>query len=55
MVRIIDMSGRTVSSYVYNACGKQISATSSSLSNAANVTAKNPLRYRGHYYDTELD
>ena len=53
VVRIVDAAGRTVSSYVYNAWGKQISATSSSLSNAANVTAKNPLRYRGYYYDTE--
>ena len=53
VVRIVDGYGRTVSSYVYNAWGKQISATSSSLSNAANVTAKNPLRYRGYYYDTE--
>ena len=54
VVRIVDTSGRTVASYVYNAWGKQISATpNTSLANAANVTNKNPLRYRGYYYDTE--
>ena len=62
MVRIVDESGNTVVSYVYNAWGKSLSVTTNipntdiataAFSNATIVAKMNPLRYRGYYYDTE--
>jgi RHS repeat-associated protein len=43
---LIDSSGTTVASYTYDPFGKVLSATGS-------IAEKNPLRYRGYYYDSE--
>ena len=63
MVRIVDESGNTVASYVYNAWGKSLPVNtntdddfviaSADIANAEIVANMNPLRYRGYYYDTE--
>ena len=53
IVRLVNTAGTTVVSYVYNAWGKILSTQTTSLSYSATVAAKNPLRYRGYYYDTE--
>ena len=61
-MRIVDESGNTVVSYVYNAWGKSLSVTTNipntdiataAFSNATIVAKMNPLRYRGYYYDSE--
>ena len=46
VVKLVTASGETVASYEYDAWGKVLSATGS-------MAEKNPLRYRGYYYDTE--
>ena len=53
IVRLVNTAGTTVVSYVYNAWGKILSTQTTSLSYSATVAAKNPLRYRGYYFDTE--
>ena len=53
IVRLVNTAGTTVVSYVYNAWGKILSTQTTSLSYSATVAAKNPLRYRGYYYDTD--
>ena len=45
---LIDAQGNTVASYEYDPYGNIISATGS-------MAEINPLRYRGYYYDTELE
>ena len=45
---ILDSSGTTVASYTYNAWGKL-------LSSSGDLASINPLRYRGYYYDAELE
>ena len=68
VVRIVDESGNTVVSYVYNAWGKSLPVNTNTdndfviasadisnptISNAEIVAEMNPLRYRGYYYDTD--
>ena len=45
---ILDSSGTSVASYTYNAWGKL-------LSSSGDLASINPLRYRGYYYDAELE
>ena len=45
---LVDAEGNTVASYEYDPYGNIVSATGS----IANI---NPLRYRGYFYDTELE
>ena len=48
VMHMIDAQGNTVASYGYDPYGNIISATGS-------MAEINPLRYRGYYYDTELE
>ncbi len=50
VITIYDCNGNAVVDYVYDSWGKLISVTGSL---ASTLGAKNPLRYRGYYYDTE--
>ena len=43
---LVDTSGNTVASYTYDPYGKPLTAT-------GELAEKNPLRYRGYYYDSE--
>ena len=43
---LVDTSGNTVASYTYDPYGKVLTATGT-------LAEKNPLRYRGYYYDSE--
>ena len=52
VTKIIDASGNVVVKYVYDSWGKVLSVTGSL---ASTVGAKNPIRYRGYYYDTESE
>ena len=46
VLRMVDINGATVASYVYDAWGRLISTSGS-------MASTNPLRYRGYYYDAE--
>ncbi len=48
VVGMIDSSGISVASYTYDPYGKVLSATGT-------IAEKNPLRYRGYYYDSESE
>lgn len=52
VIRIVDTSGKTVSEYTYNGWGEILN-----VSNAKNseIGTLNPIRYRGYYYDSELN
>lgn len=50
IIGIINGGGTRVAEYSYNAWGKLISATSNV---EQGIVEKNPLRYRGYYYDAE--
>lgn len=52
VTKIIDGSGNVVVQYVYDSWGKVLSVTGTL---ASTVGAKNPIRYRGYYYDTESE
>ena len=43
---LVDASGNSVASYTYDPYGKVLTATGT-------LAEKNPLRYRGYYYDSE--
>ena len=43
---LVDTSGNSVASYTYDPYGKVLTATGA-------LAEKNPLRYRGYYYDSE--
>ena len=43
---LVDSSGNTVATYTYDPYGKPLTAT-------GELAEKNPLRYRGYYYDSE--
>ena len=43
---LVDFAGNTVASYTYDPYGKPLTAT-------GELAEKNPLRYRGYYYDSE--
>ena len=51
VIGIYDGNGNVVVEYTYDSWGKLISITGQ-LANTVGV--KNPLRYRGYYYDTEI-
>jgi RHS repeat-associated protein len=50
VTKIVDTSGNTVVTYTYDSWGKVLSVTGTL---ATTVGKKNPIRYRGYYYDTE--
>ena len=50
VIGIYDANGNIVVQYLYDSWGKLISITGSL---ADTIGVKNPLRYRGYYYDTE--
>lgn len=50
IIGIYDSNGNVVVEYTYDTWGKLISITGSL---ASTIGVKNPLRYRGYYYDTE--
>lgn len=50
IIGIYDSNGNVVVEYTYDSWGKLISITGSL---ADTIGVKNPLRYRGYYYDTE--
>ena len=50
IVGIMDSTGTTVVEYTYDAWGQLLSTTGTL---ADTIGQKNPLRYRGYYYDTE--
>ena len=50
VIGILDSSGNRVVTYTYDAWGSPLSVTGS---RASTVGQKNPIRYRGYYYDTE--
>lgn len=52
VTKIIDGSGEVVVQYAYDSWGKVLSVTGSL---ASTVGAKNPIRYRGYYYDAESE
>ena len=48
--KIYDATGEVVVTYIYDVWGKLISIEDDTTNN---IGVKNPLRYRGYYYDTE--
>ena len=50
VTQIRDVNNNLIASYVYDAWGKVLSVTEN---NNSNIGAKNAIRYRGYYYDTE--
>lgn len=50
VMQIRDENNNLIASYVYDAWGKVLSVTEN---NNSNIGAKNAIRYRGYYYDTE--
>ena len=50
VTQIRDENNNLIASYVYDAWGKVLSVTENT---AYNIGAKNAIRYRGYYYDTE--
>ena len=50
VVKIIDKSGREVVTYTYDAWGKILNQTDSTIYNLANL---NPFKYRSYVYDNE--
>ncbi len=50
IVGIMDSSGNTVTEYTYDAWGTLLTTTGTL---ASTIGEKNPLRYRGYYYDSE--
>ena len=50
VIGILDSSGNRVVTYTYDSWGSPLSVTGS---RASTVGQKNPIRYRGYYYDTE--
>ena len=52
IIGIVDAEGTEVVKYVYDAWGKILSVSGTA---ASTVGDKNPLRYRGYYYDREIE
>ena len=52
VTKILAANGSVVVQYAYDSWGKVLSVTGSL---ASTVGAKNPIRYRGYYYDTESE
>lgn len=51
VIGIIDENGYLVTEYVYDEWGKVLSVTGTE---ANGIGTRNPIRYRGYYYDTEI-
>ena len=52
VIRIVDTSGKTVSEYTYNGWGEILNVSNAKDSEIGTL---NPIRYRGYYYDFELN
>ena len=52
VIRIVDTSGKTVSEYTYNGWGEILNVSNAKGSEIGTI---NPIRYRGYYYDSELN
>ncbi|MBR0159349.1 MAG: RHS repeat protein, partial [Clostridia bacterium] len=52
VTQIRDENNNLIASYVYDAWGKVLTVTEN---NTSAIGAKNPIRYRGYYYDAESD
>ncbi len=57
IIAILDSSNDVVAKYVYDAWGNHAvcDASGSNISSGTHIANINPFRYRGYYYDTELD
>lgn len=51
VIRIVDGTGATVVEYTYNAWGEVLNVSDASTFNLGDI---NPIRYRGYYYDVEM-
>ena len=52
VIRIVDTSGKTVAEYTYNGWGEILNVSNAKDSEIGTL---NPIRYRGYYYDSELN
>ena len=52
VICIVDTSGKTVSEYTYNGWGEILNVSNAKDSEIGTL---NPIRYRGYYYDSELN
>ncbi|MBR2908983.1 MAG: RHS repeat-associated core domain-containing protein, partial [Clostridia bacterium] len=50
VISIFNANGNEVATYTYDAWGRTLATTDTS---GVNISAINPIRYRGYYYDTE--
>ena len=56
VIAIVDKDAQTVARYSYDAWGAVTSAvTYTELTNNVDIATINPFRYRGYYYDEEID
>lgn len=56
VIGLLNSFGSIVALYTYNAWGKLLSVTTANgaaITSSTNIALRNPLRYRGYYYDTE--
>ena len=58
VVRLVNSVGTTIANYSYDAWGKLLSVTDGtgaavSSTDTNHIANRNPIRYRGYYYDTE--
>lgn len=51
-IRIVDKNGNTKASYTYNSWGEILNTYNAEN---CNIGTLNPIRYRGYYYDAELN
>lgn len=52
VIRIVDTSGKTVAEYTYNGWGEILNVSNAK---GSEIGTLNPIRYRGYYYDSELN
>ena len=56
VIAIVDKDAKTVAEYSYDAWGAITSAvTHTNLTNGVEIATINPFRYRGYYYDEEIE
>ena len=56
VIAIVDKDAKTVAEYSYDAWGVVTSAvTDTELTNGVDIATINPFRYRGYYYDEEIE
>ena len=55
VIAILDSSGNVVVKYIYDAWGNHavVNASGEDIGDATHIGNRNPIRYRGYYYDTE--